>query len=91
MKATFYKCEWMMKGVVADYSEETIELPEDSGARLDKLKKLVGGWIDIYNHEGNDVVLNDEGLLLELPLNPWAHRKGLTLAGNLVVIDGKLP
>lgn len=72
------------------WSEE-IELPKLN--RLQFMQKTVGGLIDIYYHQetGRDWIINDEGLLDELPLNAWALHQGLEVAGTIIEIHGVLP
>lgn len=91
MKATVHKCEWITEGLLARVDDYEIDLPKAVDARLKVLQDLVGGKIDIYNHEGNDLVINDEGLLMDLPINPWGTNEGMTLAGNIVEVHGRLP
>lgn len=92
MKATVYKVAWFNKEKkqVITHRQE-IELPSDTERRLKALQKLVGGWIDIYHHKGDDLVINDEGYILEEPLNNWAFDQGLNLFGTIVRIHGQLP
>ena len=65
-----------------------VELPTKD--RLKYMQKVVDGLIDIYHHQGRDWVVNDEGLLLDLPLNPWALEQGLQIAGNIIEVHGVL-
>ena len=90
MKAIVHKCEWMNKELgIANFSSYETELPKKG--ILEFLQKLVGGLIEVYHHKGKDLVLNEEGLLLGLPLNPWARGKGLPIVGTIVEVDGILP
>jgi hypothetical protein len=64
---------------------------------LETLQRLVGGLIQIVHINGKDVIVNEEGHLLRLPLNPWSPTitaksvwQGELFAGDLVLIDGKL-
>ncbi len=65
-----------------------IVLPQRN--RLEYMQKIVGGLIDIYYHQGRDWIVNDEGLLLGLPLNPWALNQGLEIAGTIIEVHGVL-
>lgn len=99
----------VVKGMVyrTDGSLERIELTEKN--RLDALQKLVGGLIEIVylistkdeeqeNYvNGKDLVINEEGRLLELPPNPWSHMitqgtrwQGQVFFGDVVKIHGRL-
>lgn len=91
-KATIYFCDWLDKesGEVLTYEKEIDLLPSKDGRRLKQLQILVGGMIDIYEHEGNDLVFNDEGYIVECPLNSWAISQGLQLYGTIVKVDGIL-
>ena len=89
MKATFHKCEWYGdEKKVSIFSKEEIEIPKD--CTLEFLQDLVGGLIEIYNHEGKDLIFNEEGSLLNLPLNPFAVSQGLYLVGNIIEVHGVL-
>ncbi len=88
MKAKIHKCEWLIEGIIARVSREEVDVPKKN--RLEFLQKEVSGLIDIYEHNGRDLVVNDEGLLLGLPLNQWASEQGLNLAGTIIEIHGKL-
>jgi len=92
MKATIHKIEWLdkEKGEVLTYKQE-VTLPCNSESRLKALQRYVGGWIDIYHHEGDDLVINDEGYIIEEPLNHWAFDQGLELFGTIVQVHGQLP
>lgn len=75
--------------------------------RLEQLQKLVGGYIEIVYIErhgkegldqGNDLVINEEGLIHDLPPNPFSSfvaRNSIwqfeTFRGDILLINGKLP
>lgn len=87
MKATLYK---------VDGSKEPLTLTKKT--RLETLQKLVGGYIEVININGKDLILNEEGIILELPMNPWSQYltfktvwEGQWFCGDLVLIDGVLP
>jgi hypothetical protein len=56
------------------------------------MQKAVGGLIEIYHYDitGRDWVMNEEGLILDLPLNPWALEQGVEVYGNIIEIHGIL-
>jgi hypothetical protein len=78
--------------------------------RLKTLQKLVGGYIQViqinhvyddakkvYDH-AKDLVLNEEGKLLNLPINPWSAFVTIgskwcfeEFRGDIILIEGKLP
>lgn len=89
MKATIHECTQVDELDLVITSQTEVELPEDS---LSFLQKHVGGYIDIYHHKptGRDWVLNDEGLLLGMPLNPFAWEQGVQLVGTIIEIHGCL-
>lgn len=78
-----------MEGIIANISTSEIEIPEKDS--LKTLQDLVGGYIEVYHHEGRNWVVNEEGLLEGLPFNPFAMKHGLNLAGSIVEIHGVLP
>jgi len=92
MKATIHKVEWIdkEKRAVLTYKQE-VNLPCNTASRLKALQAYVGGWIDIYHHNGDDLVINDEGYIIGEPLNNWALDQGLKLFGTIVQVHGKLP
>jgi hypothetical protein len=78
--------------------------------RLKKLQKLVGGSIEVIHIinlvdslkgdelAGKDLVINEEGRLLDLPINPWSKQVALNsvwqfeeFRGNIILIEGRLP
>lgn len=67
---------------------ETREVPRDE--TLPFLQNAVGGYIDVVRlPDGTDLYVNDEGLLIDLPLNPFAAILwGIHLAGTVVVAGG---
>lgn len=86
-KATLYKI---------DGSKEPLTL--NPKTRLEALQKLVDGYIEVIHINGNDVVLNEEGRLLNLPINPLSYEVGKNsiweneiFRGNIIVIEGRLP
>lgn len=90
MKATIHHCNWITgSNVMANIKTEEVELPKEG--LLEYLQNLVGGWIEIYHHNGHDLVFNEEGLLKGLPLNPWAYFQGFHFVGTIIEIHGLLP
>lgn len=95
MNATHYK---------TNGTKETVRLNKKT--RLDQLQKLVGGFVEViyliksgeeYLNNGKDLVLNEEGLLFDLPVNPWSAKiaqgtiwEHEEFRGDLVLINGKL-
>lgn len=78
--------------------------------RLKTLQKLVGGYIEVIHIvdllaslkddqlTGNDLVINEEGRLLNLPVNPWSRHVALNsiwqfedFRGDIILIEGRLP
>lgn len=88
MKATIHYVEHNESEDIILYRKEDVELPTKK--RLEFLQEKVGGLIDIYHHNGRDWVLNDEGILLYLPLNIFAFENGLKLFGTIVEVHGIL-
>lgn len=77
---------------------------------LKELQKMVGGYIEVIHVVdllesfkqgkpiGKDLVINEEGKLLNLPFNPWSYFVGKNsiwkdeiFFGNIILIDGRLP
>lgn len=86
MKATIYRCEWLKDTVMARIGEEEIENIEE--LKLEELQEIVGGLIDIFHWDGCDYIVNDEGILLNLPVNPYMRKLGLGLCGTVIKVEG---
>jgi hypothetical protein len=71
----------MAEYIKADGSVEIIKVRDFKHAQ-----ELVGGFVEVvasYQHEGCTLLVNEEGLLLELPLNTTASvLTGLHIVGN---------
>ena len=99
IKATLYKI---------DGTKEPLILNDKSN--LETLQKLVGGLIEVIfivplldqlrgNFDnGKDLVINEEGLLLDLPINPWSQIVGFNsiwedteFRGDIILVEGRLP
>lgn len=78
----------MTKALIIKTSGET-QLVNIAGTNnLEALQSIVGGWIDCVRSETHPVVgyVNDEGLMLGLPLNPIATAFfGRVLVGDAVL------
>lgn len=89
-------------------SQEPLTL--NSKTSLETLQKLVGGYIEVVyiidlieslkgnTVAGNDLVINEEGLLLDLPINPWSWLvtknsvwQFTQFRGDIILIEGLLP
>lgn len=99
IKGTWYK---------TDGTKEVVQI--DKKTSLHQLQKMVGGLIEVIFlvklsdqlkgdfTKGNDLILNEEGRLLDLPINPWSQLAALNtiweaeeFRGDIVLIDGRLP
>jgi hypothetical protein len=91
MKATVHSCEWKSrKHGFAVFDEYEVELSEET--MLEELQKLVGGLIElVVMDDGTELIVNEEGIMLDLPLNKWALANNLILGGTVVKLHGKLP
>ena len=91
MKATVYRCEWInKKQAIAGFEIREVELYDSN--LLEELQKLVGGLIElIQTKEHGDLIINEEGLLFDLPLNKWASENWMNLCGTVVKLHDKLP
>ena len=56
---------------------------------LEEAQKFVGGLVEIvYLMDGAQMLVNEEGLLMELPVNPMASVwAGKLIVGNALVLD----
>ena len=57
---------------------------------LAELQGLVGGLIEVvYLEDGKQLIVNEEGVLLDLPLNQTASMlAGQPIVGNAVILEG---
>lgn len=85
INATLYK---------VDGSKEPLTL--NTKTSLETLQKLVGGLIEVIHINGKDLIINEEGRLLDLPINPWKF--GLNtmweneyFRGDVILVEGRLP
>jgi hypothetical protein len=63
----------------------------DVQPELEDCQKVVGGFVEmVYLEDGRQMLVNEEGLLKELPYNPIASQlAGHTIVGNAIVLEGK--
>ena len=69
-----------MKGLVipADVDEPVRVIDLNAGeGQLTNLQREVGGWVDVQRHAECDVWCNDEGRLIDLPINPRVNHWSL--------------
>ena len=89
MKATVHECIWIIEGQVSRFESFPLEFDENNFLEL--FQKIVGGYIDIVHMDDKDIVVHDEGLLYNQPLNPWAKQNNLYLVGTIIECEGRLP
>ncbi|VVB80755.1 Uncharacterised protein [uncultured archaeon] len=98
IEATLYKTDGSFEPLILDKKTS-----------LKTLHALIGGLIEIIhivpllkmddeNFIGNDLILNEVGLLLDLPINPWSSYVGMDsiweaheFRGDMILVKGKLP
>ena len=100
VKGILYKTDGTMEAVILK-----------PRTRLKTLQKLVGGYIEVvqlreYRKEvdsllqviENDLVINEEGVFLNLPVNPFSSLVGKNtiwenqqFRGDILLIEGRLP
>lgn len=71
------------------------EIKPENGKQftLEELQEYVGGYIEmITTSDGKKMIMNEEGRLNNLKINPQASilTNGLTIVGDVVVCDEKL-
>lgn len=84
-------------GQLIKSSGEVTEVKPANGTNfsLEELQQMVGGWIEAFWVEDKRWIVNEEGLLLDLPENLTATQtledacgKAVqTLVGNVVILD----
>jgi Domain of unknown function (DUF3846) len=99
IKATLYKIDGSFEPLILE-----------SKTSLETLQKLVGGYIEIIHLvdiieslksnciSEKDLVINEEGLLLDLPINPWSSHVAINtiwqfeeFRGDIILVEGRLP
>ena len=84
-----------MEAIIIKPNEENVEVVErDKPFELEELQKLVGGLIEVVPHAIENMglkklmVVNEEGLILDLPYNEQASNLlGYGIKGTAVIID----
>lgn len=90
-----------------DGTQEPFVLTKET--KLETIQDMIGGYIEVIHildfekslkgnfKDGKDLIINEEGFLLDLPINPWSAKVGLNsiwkdeeFRGNMVLIDGRL-
>lgn len=73
------------------------EISWNSKNCLDVLQKAVGGYIQVVNINGNDLVINEEGFLHDLAINTFSRKVGKEsiwqdedFFGDIVLVNGVL-
>ena len=84
-----------MKGIVIS-TDNMIEVKDFAAPMYKSIGEVVGGTIEIVRPRGLSrpyvMIVNDEGLLLELPLNRLGsilyetHKHGSPIVGNVVIM-----
>lgn len=94
--AKYYKLQNMGGGVAA-YSVEDVQPANGSDFSLSELQGYVGGYIEIVDlYDGRIMVVNENGLNDELPINPLAtatfqeltHGNDI-IVGSVVICDAE--
>jgi hypothetical protein len=78
--------------ITPDYKLDIIK-PEAQKFTLKELQDMVKGYIEIYptNNKNYHVIVNEEGLLMQLPFNRLSSRiYGIHAVGNVLIIPKKL-
>jgi hypothetical protein len=79
----------MAKHIKTDGTEHEY-LPKDDKFTLEELQSAVGGMIEVAPNspQGKVLLVNEEGLLLGLPLNPFASRLiHYPIVGDALLLD----
>ena len=73
-------------------SEPITEYRSDKQPTLEELQEFVGGDIVIASADDKEIVVNSEGLYLNLPINEVASEeygsRGEPLVGNAMILSG---
>ena len=71
-----------------DGTEEAMAVDKKGHLSLAEAQKAVGGWVELVRlGKGDGFLVNEEGLLQQLPLNPKASEMaGRYIVGNVVLV-----
>ncbi|BCR35188.1 DUF3846 domain-containing protein [Mariniplasma anaerobium] len=78
--------------ITPDYKVEIVKA-KDECFSLKELQEYVNGYIELYptNNKTYHIIVNEEGLLMRLPLNQLSSKLyGIHAVGNVVIIPKKL-
>ena len=69
----------------------SITVVRDKQPSLEKMQEIVGGYIEVvYLFEGDQMIVNEEGLLHKLDINREASRIAQKLiVGDVIILKGK--
>jgi len=64
---------------------------KDKAPTLEEMQKMVGGWIEvIYLSNGDQMIVNEEGLRLKLDINREASQIAQKLiVGDVIILKGE--
>lgn len=81
----------MAKWIKANGETKEVEPKNKKDFQLKELQEFVGGYIELVHLEGNkEMVVNEEGLIYELPANEEASLlAGTLIVGDVLVCDRK--
>lgn len=61
-----------------------------SKVSLEDAQKFVGGYVEVVSLGKRQMLVNEEGLLIGLPVNPEASQlAGQMIVGNALVLEGR--
>lgn len=76
--------------IIAVDGTATPFIPKKSKPNLEEMQKIVGGFIERVAVPGGEMWVNEEGLLLSLPVNIVASmRAGKTIVGDVLLCTRK--
>ena len=69
----------------------TVMILVDKQPTLEEAQAFVNGYVELLVlSKDEQIVINEEGLLKELPINYWASLKsGRIIVGNVILLKGK--
>jgi hypothetical protein len=81
----------MAKLIMVDGTIKEVAPRKGESFELDEMQAFVGGLIEpVYLEDGTTMLVNEEGLLMGLPMNALASALvGFPLVGPALICDGK--
>jgi len=72
----------MIQAVIKNPGQDPIVVKIDPS--LESLQRFVGGYIEVLHTSNLDLIVNEEGLMINLPFNTYVN--GIPLVGTIIAV-----